>query len=455
MIVEYAEFLATKRQIAPAVGVAIGDDLLHREMFEFQRAVTRWALRKGRAAIFAGTGLGKTLMQLVWASRAADRVLILAPLGVARQTVREGERWSVPVTYARSMAESPAQGITITNYEMVDHFDPAVFGAVVCDESSILKAMAGKTRAKLTELFADTPFRLCCTATPAPNDISEITNHAEFLGIMTRVETLASFFVHDGSVWRLKGHAYEPFYRWLASWAMSLNTPSDLGYSDDGYILPPLTVTPAVVDVDYRPEGRLFAVGLNGITERSTVRKATVDARVAVAASRIRIDVQPWIAWVGRNDEGHKLAARLSDAVLVEGSQSPDEKAARIEAFVRGDVRTLVTKSSIAGFGLNLQMCARQVFVGLSDSWESYYQAIRRSWRFGQARPVEVMVVISEPERPIFENVLRKEREAQAMATALVRYVADFEKAEIIGGRRLVYTPTAQVEVPAWLQSQA
>ena len=429
--VSYAAFLDSKRLVVASAGVVV--DELHPSLFPFQRDMTRWALRKGRAAIFADTGLGKTLMQLAWAQHAGARVLILAPLGVARQTVREGERWSIPVRYCRSGRDA-RDGITITNYEMLPHFDPTTFDAVVLDESSILKNFEGKTRSALIEAFRETPMRLCCTATPAPNDISELANHAEFLGILTRAEMLASFFVHDDEGWRLKGHAREPFYRWLASWGMSLKRPSDLGYSDLGYDLPGLSIIPEFVETEYTPPGQLFATTLKGVTERAAVRRETMADRVVHAANLITNEPgQSWIAWCGLNEEGRALAHLLEDdsCVLVEGQDSPEQKADAMEAFASGRVRVLITKASIAGFGLNFQHCARQVFVGLGDSYEAYYQCIRRSYRFGQDREVRAHIVLTEPEEPIYTNVLRKEREAESTAAELLRHVAAFEREEI------------------------
>lgn len=413
--------------------------------------MVRWALRKGRAAIFADTGLGKTIMQLAWAQHAGARVLILAPLGVARQTVREGQRWGIGVEYRRSGADA-ADGITITNYEMLPHFNPAEFDAVVLDESSILKNFEGKTRSSLIAAFRATPMRLCCTATPAPNDIAELANHAEFLSLMTRVEMLASFFVHDDEGWRLKGHAREPFYRWLASWGMSLKRPSDLGYSDLGYDLPGLSIRPEIVATDYAPPGQLFATTLKGVGDRAMVRKATMADRVARAAELINAEPdEPWIAWCGLNDEGTTLAAAIPGAVLVEGSQSPEHKADALEAFAAGKVRVLVTKPSIAGFGLNFQHCARMVFVGLSDSYETYYQSMRRCYRFGQEREVRAHIVLTEPEESIYTNVLRKERDAEDTAAQLLQHVAAFEREEIgnAGRDKFVYSATEETG-PSW-----
>lgn len=430
----YDAFLASKRRIVQSVGPTDPGEV-HPILFPFQRDLVRWAVRKGRAALFADTGLGKTFMQLEWARLTGERTLILAPLSVARQTAREAAKLGIQVHYTRGAL---LDGISITNYEMVEHFDPANYGAVVLDESSILKALDGKTRKMLTAMFAATPYRLCCTATPAPNDIAEIGNHSEFLGVMPHHEMLSAFFVHgstdkekDG--WRLKGHAEDAFYRWLASWSMAIRYPSDLGYEDDGFVLPPLTVRPEFVESDYVPEGQLFFGGLKGITDRTQVRRATVDARVDRAAAMVNGNTDQWIVWHGLNAEGEALVRAIPDARLVEGSQSPEEKASALEAFQDGAFRVLVTKPSIAGFGMNFQNAHRMAFVGLSDSWEAYYQAIRRCWRFGQKQPVEAAIVLSDAEGAIFENVMGKEREAKRMQERLIAHVAAFERAEIVG----------------------
>lgn len=451
---EYAAFLASKRLAVQADGIDVEPDALGPYLFPFQRDLVRWALRKGRAAIFADTGLGKTRMQLEWARLIGERTLILAPLTVARQTVAEGRKIGIHVHYTRSGSDL-INGINITNYEMLDHFDAAAFGAVVLDESSILKSLDGKTRQKLTRMFAGTRFRLCCTATPAPNDISEIANHAEFLGIMTRAEMLATFFVHDDQGWRLKGHAVEPFYRWLASWGMSVRKPSDLGYSDEGYVLPELRIQSEIVDVP-PPPGQLFWDDLQGIQDRHRVRRLTLQARVQRAADLINGDGDQWIAWVGLNDEGRELHRLVPDSVLVEGHQSPDEKAAAIEAFQDGNVRVLITKPRIAGFGMNLQNTHKMVFVGLGDSYEQYYQCIRRCWRYGQRHPVDIYIVLSEPEREIYHNVLRKEAEHREMSEQLIRHVQQFERAEIgMASHDMDYKPTTPMALPSWLRKGA
>lgn len=425
---EYQTFLAGKRTLHQANGIVVADADINPMLFPFQRALVKWAAMKGRAAMFCDTGLGKTFMQIEWARLLGQKTLVIAPLSVARQTSREAWKLGIEVPYVRNQSQVSTT-ISVTNYEMLEHFDPAQFGAVVLDESSILKGLDGATREKLTDMFGATPYRLCCTATPAPNDITEIANHAEFLGILSRVEMLAMFFVHDDNGWRLKGHAHEPFFRWLASWAMSVKKPSDIGYSDDGYILPALTVTPEWVESGYVPDGQLFATGLKGITDRAKVRKGTAQVRVERAAALM--SEGQWIAWCGLNEEGRALKRLIPDAVLVEGNQSPEEKAAAIEAFQVGTHRVMITKPSIAGMGLNFQQCHQMAFVGLSDSWEAYYQSIRRCWRFGQQHPVDVRIVISDAEEDVYLNVMQKEEAAADMTQRLIDQVRDFEQEEL------------------------
>lgn len=414
----YAEFLARKERRAAAVGINVDPAELHPKLHDFQRDGTAWALRTGRAALFWDCGMGKTFAQVEWARHAAETSLTVAPLSVARQTVREAKAINADVRYVRSGDQVDGPGAWITNYEMVDQFDPALFGAVVLDESSILKSVDGKVRSRLIETFAQVPRRLACTATPAPNDTAELTNHAAFLGVMSRSEMLAAYFVNDEREWRLKGHAAGPMYRWMASWAQALRRPSDLGYSDEGFELPELRIIAQPVNVEMVPDGQLFATDLGGIGGRSKVRRETLAARVEKAAE-LATGKDQWIVWCGLNDEARALA-EIDGAVNVEGNWSPDAKAEALEAFQDGEVRVLVTKPSIAGFGMNFQNCSRMAFVGLSDSYESYYQAIRRCWRFGQTEPVEAHVVVSELEMGIVENVRRKEAEAARMTNELI-----------------------------------
>ena len=437
----YDDFLASKRRSVHDIGPSADASDVRPLLHDWQAEIVTWAVRKGRAAVFADCGLGKTFIQLEWARMVGRRTLILAPLSVARQTVREATKIDLAVQYVRHGSDVTGDGIWITNYEMADGFDPAQFDAVVLDESSILKNVEGKTRQRLTTAFASVPYRLACTATPAPNDVAELCNHAEFLGVMSRSEMLAAFFVHDEIGWRLKGHAAAPMYRWMSSWAVALRRPSDVGYSDDGYDLPELRIIPQVVAVDIEAEGQLFPTELGGIGGRSKVRRATLDARCELAATLAAGDGQ-WIVWCGLNDEADEIASVVDGAVNVEGAWSPDDKARALEDFQDGRIRVLVTKPSIAGFGMNFQRAHQMIFVGLSDSYEAYYQAIRRCWRFGQQHPVDVHVVVSDLERQIVDNVRRKEAEAIHSVDLLTHYSPI--KKEDPNGHDIGTSPTAR-----------
>jgi superfamily II DNA or RNA helicase len=427
--VSYAEFLASKRRVYAGDGLATGVSLPS-ALYDWQAAITRWTLRKGRCALFADCGLGKSFMQIAWAHALDVPTLMLAPLCVAEQTVDEAAKLGIELTYAEGPHAIRGK-LTITNYERLDRFDPSQFGAVVLDESSILKAFDGKTRTRLIEAFKSTRYRLCCTATPSPNDIAELANHAEFLGLMTRAEFLATWFVHDDEGWRMKKHARRPFFRWLASWAMTLRTPGDLGYSDDGYILPPLNIRDHVVMASQPPEGMLFHdMAAKGIQGRLAARCASVPDRVARAAEIAQGDGQ-WLVWCGLNTESAALARAIPDAVEVSGNDSYAEKKAVIRGFLDGSVRVLVTKMKIAGFGLNFQHCHQMICVGLGDSYEQYYQGVRRCWRFGQTKPVDVHIVISEAETGIVSNVRKKEQAAMAMSRELLEELRDFEREEM------------------------
>lgn len=433
---DYKTFLQGKQPRVASYGISVNQDQISPVLFDFQKDLVRWSLHKGRAAIFADTGLGKTFMQLEWARLMNVKTLIVAPLSVARQTVREAEKINVHPIYVRRQADIDRSDtlIFITNYEMIENFDFSQFGAVVLDESSILKSLDGKTRQLLIELCEAVPMRLCCTATPAPNDISEIANHSEFLGIMTRADMLATFFVHDDDGYRLKGHAQEKFFKWLSSWGMSVRKPSDIGnYSDDAYILPSLTITPDFVQLDYVPDGQLFYTGLDGIVGRSDVRKRAVEIHTARAAEIANATDEQVIIWCGLDAEQQAVERLIPGCVSVYGKHSPDEKAEMLEAFQDGRYRVLVTKPKIAGFGMNFQNAHRMIFVGLSDSFETYYQCIRRVYRFGQTKPVDVRIILSHIEDEIYQNVLRKENEASEMSKKLIENVQQYERAEIGG----------------------
>jgi hypothetical protein len=431
---DYNEFLASKAIRFQSYGIDVEKSAINPMLFEFQKDMVKWALRKGRAAIFADTGLGKTFMQVEWARLTGAKVLIIAPLSVAKQTRREAQKLGVQVHYVRHQSEVGALpgNIFVTNYEMIEKFDASKFDAVVLDESSILKGLDGKTRKLLTDMFAETKYRLCCTATPAPNDISEIANHSEFLGVMKRADMLASFFVHDDTGWRLRGHAETAFFRWLASWGMSIRKPSDLGYDDNGFILPPLTIAPLYVTTGYVPEDQLVFTGLKGIQDRQKVRRATMGLRVEAVAEMVNASDDQWIVWCGLNDESAAITAAIPDAVEVKGSDKLDAKIEALENFQDGLIRVLVTKTKIAGFGMNFQNCHNMAFLGLNDSWESYYQAIRRCYRFGQEKPVNAHVVLGDVEFEVMDNITRKGNQATAMAERLIENVKEFERAELV-----------------------
>lgn len=426
---DYIKFLSSKRIINRPAGVSVEDMDINPILFQFQHDIVKWAIQKGRCAVFADTGLGKTFIQLEWARLISRQCIIVAPLSVARQTAREANKIGLTVNYCRS-SEDIKPGLNITNYEMIEHLDPALFDAIVLDESSILKSIDGKTKKKLLSLYRNTPYRLCCTATPAPNDIAEIANHSEFLGIMTRNDMLASFFVHDDEGWRLKGHAEDVFYRWMASWSMSIKKPSDIGYSDEGYNLPPLNIHPVFVKSEYTPDGQLFFTGLKGIQDRAGVRKSTIKDKLGVIEGLINNGSQ-YIVWCGLNKEADAVADIIPGSRNVRGNDDPEDKARTIEDFQDGAFNVMITKPKIAGFGMNFQNCHKQIFLGLSDSYESYYQCIRRSYRFGQKRPVDVYIVLSDHEQDILANVQRKEREAQRMSQNLIDHVRAYETEEL------------------------
>lgn len=465
----YEDFVAAKLSRVPPTGLATVPPL-HPSLFPHQRDLVAWALRRGRAALFADTGLGKTAMQLEWARHVADAhaerlrrdVLILAPLAVAAQTAREAERLGMVVTVCRDGGDVQP-GINVTNYERLHRFDTSRFAGVVLDESSIIKHHDAKTLRVLLDAFADTPFKLAATATPSPNDYAELGTHAEFLGICTRTEMLSEFFVHDGGetqTWRLKGHARVAFWRWVASWAAMLRNPADLGYDGSAYVLPPLTVHQHTIAADaesVRASGLLFAEAARTLADQRTARRGTIDARVRACAEIVNAERVPWVVWGDLNAETEALAKAIDGAVEVSGSDTTEEKEAALADFAAGRARVLVSKVSICGWGLNWQHANRMAFVGVTHSWEAYYQAIRRCWRFGQTRPVDVHVFASELEGAVVANLQRKERDASAMADALVSETKEAVRAEVRGLERQTndYRPGATMALPTWMRRTA
>lgn len=453
----YEEFLLRKRLTDAASGFEPKSALLPKKLLEFQMDAVKWGCRRGRAAFFESCGLGKTGQQLAWSQQSVEatggNAIIFAPFGVVHQTQREGVKFGVEVNACKSQSDVKP-GINITNYDRMHLFEVEKFKAVALDESSVLKAFDGATRNALIERCAMIPHRTAWTATPAPNDYVELGNHAEFLGVMSRVEMLATFFVHDGgdtSKWRLKGHAEEEFWRWMCSWSVSIRTPSDLGYDDTGFILPKLNVHEHVVKSDRKPDdGYLFALPASTLGERRDARRSSINERVKVAADLA--DDDQWIFWCNLNAESEALADALG-AVEIRGETPEYERERALMGFLDGSVKRIVTKPSIFGFGLNLQCCHKAAFVGLSDSYEQLYQAIRRIWRFGQEKPVHIHIIISEHEGAVLANVQRKEADAERMSAEMVEHMADISAAESKGTHRqkIDYNPTVKMELPTWL----
>jgi hypothetical protein len=457
----YRQFLARKAITDPMTGLS-NVPALPDCMFPHQKDIVTWALRRGRAALFAGTGLGKSLMELAWAqaihNETGKDILHLAPLAVSSQMAREADKFGIVARVAAKQSDC-GPGINITNYQKLDHFDLSRFGGVILDESSILKSTDGHYRTKLIEACQQIPFRLAATATPAPNDFMELGNHAEFLGIMKYTDMLATFFTHDGgdtAKWRLKGHAENEFWKWMASWAVMLRKPSDLGYSNDGYDLPPLNFVSHTVSVDYAPNmetGMLFPIQAETLQERIAARRATVADRCQLAASITPTD-RPFVWWTNLNSESELLAKLIPGAVETKGSDPDAVKEKKLNDFSEGRTRVLVTKAGVAGFGMNWQHCADTGFVGLNDSFEQFYQAVRRFWRFGQAKPVNCHIIASELEGATVSNIRRKEADADRMAAAMVLHMADLSSEAVRGMVRDTpnYNPQQPVIIPSFLE---
>jgi superfamily II DNA or RNA helicase len=434
LTLDYEQFIKSKTIHLANAGLSEIPEL-NPMLFDFQRDIVVWALRKGRAALFCDCGLGKTPMQLEWAKHIPGRVLILAPLAVAQQTVREGKKFGIEVRYHPGRLTTDCAKIHITNYEMLEHFEPREYDGIVLDESSILKSYSGETRNQIIAAFSKTPYRLACTATPAPNDFMELGNHAEFLGALTRTEMLSTFFVHDGgdtSKWRVKKHAQKDFWKWVCSWAVMLRKPSDLGYEDGDFVLPALTIQDIAIEVNKPDDGRLFALPAITLEERRKARSISVEERAAKIAELVAQKAnEPWLIWCNLNSESSAAATLIPGAVEVSGSDSHDTKESRMLGFSAGEIQTLVTKPSIAGFGMNWQHCPNVAFLGLSDSYEQFYQAIRRCWRFGQKQPVNCYIVTSSTEGAVTENIKRKERDAAKMAEEMVNNMHELNRQEI------------------------
>lgn len=430
-----------------------------------QPLVVKWALRKGRAAIFAGTGLGKTFMQMEWADKVqghtGGKIIVLAPLAVSEQTVAEAKKFGIHARIAVSDDDIDGPGIYVTNYGKAHKFDLSQFIGVVLDESSCLKHEDSKTKKMLVESFKDTPWKLACTATPAPNDYTELGNHAEFLGVMTMQEMLSMFFVHDAAKtqdWRLKGHAKDDFWKWMSSWCVAFNKPSDLGLDDGAYALPPLRYHTHIIESEGEPQdGMLFSFGASSLNEVRAAKRMSLEDRCQ-KAKEIADSIEGQCAiWCDLNDESEILSKIIECSVEVKGGDSDDHKSTSMQKFASGEIKTLISKTKICGFGMNFQTCSDTIFVSVNHSFESLYQAIRRFWRFGQKSPVDVHLILSSEELSVLESIKRKESEAEAMTQSMVENMAEITKSEIQETSRTVleYAPSGTFKLPAWIKENA
>jgi hypothetical protein len=431
---------------------------------DHQRHAVEFALKAGCAALFLDTGLGKTLCALEWGRIVVEHtgrpVLMLAPLAVAAQHEREAVKFGIDAKAVREPDEITTPRVYITNYDRLAKFDADQFAGVILDESSILKSFHGATTKALIATFKHTPFRLCCTATPAPNDHAELGQHSEFLGVMSQSQMLTRWFIHDSADtgnWRMKGHAVQDFWNWVASWARCVSKPSDLGFSDDGYDLPALDLKRHIVEADRSldagaekdGQARLFRMPDTSATSIHREKRMTTDARADVIADLVAKEPnEAWVVWCDTDYEADALADRIPGAVEVRGSMSPEVKEANLTMFSTGQVRVIITKPSIAGFGLNWQHSARMAFVGLSFSYESFYQAVRRCWRFGQSRPVSVHVACADTEESIWQIVSRKAGDHDAMKLEMTAAMA---RASHSVPEQAPYQPAKPLALPQWI----
>jgi DNA modification methylase len=440
--VDYEAFVAKKRRAEVATGHKPGD--LNEYLFDFQHAIVSWAVRRGRAAIFADTGLGKTLMQLSWADEVATHtggiVVILAPLAVSEQTIEQGATFGIEVKRVPHGQTPEQPGVWITNYERMDSICFEDLHGLVLDESSILKAHDGKTRQRIIDAAQGIPYRLSCTATPSPNDFDELGNQCEFLGVMSRTEMLATYFVNDTGdtgTWRLKGWGQSRFWEWMGTWSVVLRNPSDIGFDGSRYILP----TPEYIEhvVETEQSGDLFAKPAQTLSERRKAQRDSIENRCRALAEVVNADAsEPWLIWCHLNDEAELLQSLIPGSINVQGSDKAEYKAEQMMRFSHGELRVLISKPKICGFGMNWQHCARMAFVGLDDSFEKFYQAVRRCYRFGQKRSVQVHLFTAENEGQILANLKRKEIQHHEMSENMIEHMKDIMNSELAGQANIV-----------------
>lgn len=455
---QYEEFLKTKEYHYDNTGFDVNISDLNDNLFEFQKQIVKWALKKGRCALFLDTGLGKTICQLEFANQVCKhengKALILAPLAVSKQTKQEGQKFGIDVNICRTQKDVK-DGINITNYEMMEHFDPNEFVCIVLDESSILKASLGKMANTIIDIFRFTKYKLACTATPSPNDYTEFGNHCEFLNVMSRTEMLATFFINDAKEgqWRMKKHAESKFWEWLATWAMVVKNPSDIGYPDERYNLPKLNIQHIVVDSKVN-QGQLLPGVAKDLSERREARKESMQDRVSVVKDLIQ-DMDSCLVWVDYNDES-ELVKKTCNMVEVKGSDTDQHKEDSMLGFANGDIKFLVSKPSICGFGMNFQKCHNMIFCGISDSYEKFYQAVRRCYRFGQDKEVNVYVIISQKEMSVLNNIKRKQAQHERMSQEMINRVSEILKNEIHSTMRITedYVANQVVKIPEWLKEE-
>jgi len=450
----YLEFLESKRLQFKPTGIDVDSSKISDVLFDFQRDLVIWALRSGKAALFSMTGTGKTLMQLEWARHIPGNVLILTPLAVSRQTATEAEKMGLKVKVCRSQ-EDVIGGINITNYEKLKKFDVSAFEGVVLDESSILKSYDGKTKQEIISSFKMTPYKLAATATPAPNDYVELGNHAEFLDVMTQSQMLSTFFINDTGTsqnWRLKGHAEGKFWEWVSTWAAVVGNPNDLGYMEKDFTLPNLNQEEIIIK-GANSTDKLFVVEAETLTERRQARKESLDDRVEKAAIIANSVDDQILVWCDLNEESNKLAKKISNAVEVKGSDSDEHKENAMIEFADGNIKALVTKPSICGHGMNWQNCRNMIFVGLSDSFERYFQSVRRCWRFGQDKEVNVYIIVSEKEGSVLRNIKRKQGELEKMLSMVSVLTRENVKKNIkqSGGLGKISNPGEEIVLPCFV----
>lgn len=459
-------FALIERSILRHESVGIEPPTLNPEMFPHQIHATEFALRQGRSALFLDTGLGKSLCALDWgrvvAAHTGRPVLMLAPLGVVGQHCREAAKFGIEANPAREQADV-RPGVNIANYERLHLFDAGAFGGLILDESSIIKSFSGIVTRRLMEFGSHIPFRLCCTATPAPNDHMELGQHSQFLGVMSSSDMLSRWFIADQKNmgrYRLKKAAVASFWSWVASWSRCIEKPSDLGFSDAGFALPELKLRRHVVRADWTEQAgedgdqaRLFRIPDNSATAIHREKRLTNAARSKVVAELVRSEPgEPWLIWCDTDYEADELAARLPEAVEVRGSMTPEMKEDRLLGFAEGRYRILITKASIAGFGLNYQHCARMAFVGLSFSYESFYQAVRRCWRFGQSRPVQAHIACADTEEAIWRTINRKSGDHEGMKAAMreaMRHAVEHRTVKVD------YQPAKPARLPSFISEAA